>query len=784
MAVDEVSAATAGHAPASVAARLDEAWRVRQRDRDRALALVDEISSDAASGSTLDRATRWRATIVRAAVAIANDDPAAAITSMMALLDELRSGDDPIWLGRALGVIGDGFVAQKKNAEALPHYVESLEVRERAGDRRERIDGYRLMSDWCNGNGDYRQSASYAERALELSEQIGDERLIGDVLIALAIALRPLGRTEEALGHVQRSLEISRRMGNRAGEQKALNTMGNILRQRGELDAAKETLERALAMAIELGDWRPQAMALHNLAIIHGNQGDLRRALERFQASLQIADRESYFGVGNTLIGIGDVCKKLGDLDAALEWTTRALQEFERRGDRSGLGYALANLGMIHQGRKELDRAAEYLERCRALREELGQKAGVAAATQSLGKVEDMRGNYELAAEHYERAKAIYAELGDRVGLRSVRYNIGVQNQLMGKHTDAVEILSGILEEFREQGERTSEYGVLDYLSRSYEALGDHAAALESLKRSYAIRKEIESEEAHRRLRQIESDREIELARKEAEIERLRNVELAQAHASLQQAHEELKSAQAQLVHAGKMASLGQLTAGIAHEINNPTNFVRNSVAPLRRDIEQLVDPSLSEADRDEIVAEIYALLRGIEDGASRTAEIVRGLRTFSRLDEDERKEVDIAEGIESTLSLLGSQLGERITVHRRFADIPAVPCYPGQINQVFMNLIANAIDAIDGRGEITVATSVDGSDVIVEVSDTGSGIAPEHRERIFEPFFTTKDVGAGQGLGLSISHGIVAKHGGRIEVESARGSGSTFRVVMPLAGH
>jgi two-component system, NtrC family, sensor kinase len=265
----------------------------------------------------------------------------------------------------------------------------------------------------------------------------------------------------------------------------------------------------------------------------------------------------------------------------------------------------------------------------------------------------------------------------------------------------------------------------------------------------------------------------------------------------------DLEEARSQLVHLEKMASLGQLTAGIAHEINNPINFVSANVRPLQRDITILLDvlarysslePTAeigarlaelrelrSELEIDYIIEEIDKLIRGIEDGARRTAEIVKGLRNFSRVDESHLKRIDLHEGLDSTLVLLRNSYKDRIEVIREYGDIPEVECYPGQLNQVFMNLLINAIQAIDGAGRITIRTARDVDSVRISISDTGSGIPDAIRERIFDPFFTTKEAGKGTGLGLSITLGIIRKHHGLIEIDSAPGQGTTFTLTLPI---
>jgi signal transduction histidine kinase len=261
---------------------------------------------------------------------------------------------------------------------------------------------------------------------------------------------------------------------------------------------------------------------------------------------------------------------------------------------------------------------------------------------------------------------------------------------------------------------------------------------------------------------------------------RERTAQLETANRELLDAYAELKAAEVQLVQSEKMASLGRLVAGVAHEINNPVSFIASNVAPLRRRLARAAEVAPAEAQK---------LLREAEDiadimarGAERTAAIVKDLRTFSRLGEAQRKPVNLHDGLEVSLRLLESRWKDRITIHRDFGTLPPVESDSGQLNQVFMNVLANACDAIQGTGNVWVTTRVVGDAVEVAIRDDGVGMPLEVQARIFEPFFTTKDVGGGTGLGLAISHSVVLAHGGQITVESTPGTGTTFRITLPIA--
>lgn len=270
----------------------------------------------------------------------------------------------------------------------------------------------------------------------------------------------------------------------------------------------------------------------------------------------------------------------------------------------------------------------------------------------------------------------------------------------------------------------------------------------------------------------------------------------------LRDANGELRNAQGVLVQSAKMVSLGQLVAGVAHELNNPigfiysnmhhlseyTNRIRELVKAYRAKREQMPEQVRAEWDALEKKLEIDFILQDMEDltrscveGATRTKEIVLGLRTFSRMDESTFRIVDIHEGIRSTVKLLVSEMKDRISLHEEFGELPQIECNLSQMNQVFMNLLSNATQAIEGKGEIWIRTRKDGDAIVVEIEDSGSGIPQDTLEKIFDPFFTTKKVGQGTGLGLSIAYGLVQKHHGSIAVTSQLGQGTRFTLRLPI---
>jgi two-component system NtrC family sensor kinase len=250
--------------------------------------------------------------------------------------------------------------------------------------------------------------------------------------------------------------------------------------------------------------------------------------------------------------------------------------------------------------------------------------------------------------------------------------------------------------------------------------------------------------------------------------------------------NQKLRETQAHLIHSEKMAGLGQLVAGIAHEINNPLAFVINNIFIVLEGLDKLalrgVDLAPEESSK---VSKLQTRIRDAYSGATRVKDLVSKLRTFSRLDEGTIKTINIHESIDSVLLFLRHKTEGRIEVERHYGEIEMLTCLAGELNQVLMNIIANAIDAIDagdGPGRITIATQQQNDHFVIRIRDTGKGIPEEIRNRIFEPFFTTKPIGQGTGLGLAISYGIMKAHQGSMEFSSKTGEGTEFTLKIPVA--
>ncbi|MEF8700716.1 MAG: hemerythrin domain-containing protein [Candidatus Accumulibacter sp. UW20] len=310
---------------------------------------------------------------------------------------------------------------------------------------------------------------------------------------------------------------------------------------------------------------------------------------------------------------------------------------------------------------------------------------------------------------------------------------------------------------------------------------------------------------AQARLAELNADLERQVEARTRELQQT-NLDLLREQGALHAAMETIERTQGQLLQSEKMAAVGQLAAGVAHEINNPIGFVSSNLGSLEDYVSRLFElaaagsdllgaldgdhPARLAAERagraaelDFLREDIPALIGESADGLARVRKIVADLKDFSRADNAEWQLADIHQGLASTLNVVASELKYKATLVREFGELPLVRCIPAQLNQVFMNLLVNAGQAIEVAGTITLRTGQDGRWVWIDIEDTGSGIAAALQSRIFEPFFSTKPPGKGTGLGLSISWEIIQRHQGMLRVDSEPGRGSRFRIELPIAG-
>ncbi|WP_313952647.1 bacteriohemerythrin [Accumulibacter sp.] len=379
-------------------------------------------------------------------------------------------------------------------------------------------------------------------------------------------------------------------------------------------------------------------------------------------------------------------------------------------------------------------------------------------------------------------------------------FHILIEDQLMARQLRLVAAGHGAVEAAtlaREEKEDSAQAVLTDALVELFAVVSRRNRVLRSTNEQLQATQE--------KLAELNASLERQVEQRGGELQAT-NEELLREQAELQRAMEAVERTQGRLLQSEKMAAVGQLAAGVAHEINNPIGFVSSNLASLKRYVERLLgvidaaapavaalaaahparlaaEQALQEAELDFLREDIPDLIGESADGLARVRKIVADLKDFSHVEEAEWQEADLNRGLESTLNVVWNELKYKAQVVRDLGELPAVRCIPAQLNQVFMNLLVNAGQAIETSGTITLRSGHEGRHVWVEVEDTGGGMPPEVQKRIFEHFFTTKPVGTGTGLGLAISWEIVQRHNGSIAVDSQLGQGTRFRIRLPIAG-
>jgi signal transduction histidine kinase len=572
-----------------------------------------------------------------------------------------------------------------------------------------------------------------------------------------------------------------------------------------------------------MDDKRGLALCLSNIGVAYDYLSEYDKALEiylqAFEISEEISDTAS---AARALSGMGIVHWYLDNFEIALDYYSRALSLHEARGNMRDVAGTLNNIGLVYWHLDSLDRALEYYFRALPLIKQFGGPRGIADVTGNIGEIYGEMGQYREAIKYRSQSLTLCQEVGYAWGTASGSINLG-DLYLKVKNVNAARpyIEDGLA--------LAQEIDARDLIKQGYKALsdlhvvlGDYKNAFEyhtmysNIKDSIYVDGARKAAETKARYDAEKKEKEIALLFKEKAIQDLelehqgtiRNSLIGatilllllaalmynryrlktRSNIELALAMQQLKDTQQQLILKEKMVSLGALVAGVAHEMNNPVGAIKSSADNANRAISKIRDAIPEQILKDHAV-DTTILQKALDaldtnsrvtgTACERVTTMVHALKTFANLDEAAFKVVNIHDGIESTLVLINSYVTDRIEVVRNYGDIPSIGCYPDQLNQVFMNLLLNAAEAIEDQGRITIETSQRGSYVHIRISDTGRGISSDLLDRVFDPGYTTKGVGVGTGLGLSMSYNIVRKHGGEITCESVPGQGTAFEISL-----
>ena len=539
--------------------------------------------------------------------------------------------------------------------------------------------------------------------------------------------------------------------------------------QAGRHEEALEVSGKALDFFLEVDDRQGQGDVFGCRGLVYWSLGDYEKAVRYGQQSLKLFEAtESRYGAGWVLTALGGVYHDTGDYEQALALHKRSLAIFRELANPLGEGRALTGMGIVYQTQGKHDLALEQHLKSLELFRSVKNKLSESRALNDIGALYQATGELEKAFEYHFEALRLRQEAGNQQAETTSLINLGrLYNQKQDPER-ALPHLHRALTLTVAMSARPKIYQVHEALSQSYALLGQYQLALEHHREFHRVKEQVAGEESSTRLKNLEISHGVEKAEKEAEIERLRNVELAQAL-------ERLTVTQAQLVHSAKMASLGDLVAGLVHEIATPIGAIQASA-----DVAQRTLKKSDSATADSVRQSLDLNHRTILTASGRLARLVRSLKSYAQLDEAEFQLADIRHGIEATLDLIAPKLGDRVEAVKDFGDVPTVECYPSQLHQAFMTILVNAVESIDGRGTLTVKTWADGGEVCVRIADTGRGIPGDRLNKLFEVGFSEKHSRMRMHVGLSNVHTIVQRHGGSVSVESEVGKGTAFTIRLP----
>lgn len=649
-------------------------------------------------------------------------------------------------------------------------------------------------------------AVAYGQQALALALQHKLPYEQAYALSRLGLLSTTKGNFEQAEKELNESLSIFATLGDSIKMSDAYQGLGNVYRRSGQLAKALEAHLTCKKIREERGgSAQIIGWACHNIGTVFLGTQEWDRALTYFEQALRhYKGLDNYYDQATTLNNVFVVHYRQGNYEKALQYIERARAIFEKQKQYMREGTSLINIGELLTNLKRPAEAQKKLERAVQLFEQMKDSTYLPMAIHTLGYLHHEQGRHQKALDYFQSGLALAVAKNDIHGMMEVHESLADELAELNRHEEALVHFKAF----------TQWKDSLDVLA-SKEELNAIKAELELT--------QVEQENERLRLDQNRISRErrwliiglilflliaiiggfawINRRRAFARLQHQKE-EIEQLLAEKDRLYEKLKNAQLQLIQSEKMASIGQLTAGVAHELNNPIGFVSANAVALQQDVKDLqqflsvakvFNTNPSTENRQQLLdtykqmdigfldQEIQSLIESIIRGASRTRDIVTSLRTFSRNTTEVFALSDIHEGLESTLTILNSAMGNRIELIRDYGEISPVRCQITKLNQVFLNLINNAIQAIDGEGKIQIQTRQIDEQVRIRICDTGKGMSESVRKRIFEPFFTTKEIGAGTGLGLSISYGIIEQHQGTINARSREGKGTTLEIWLPI---
>ncbi len=596
----------------------------------------------------------------------------------------------------------------------------------------------------------YDSSLYYYELGKELADSIGDELTGSKILNNMALVYRDRGQYSTSLDRYLEALEIQKRLEEYGSLAITLTNVGAIYFRLGEVDKAKEYLNQSLAMATRGNFALPECFGCSVAIEVYSKTRDYDRADAYYQRARQSCQKvKSKYYLGLASYNYALMLKKKQNLPAAISEFERSLAVMEDVGDRRKQAAVINQLGSIYYALNQITASKKYFTRAKHMAVEHGLLDELKTSYQFLYKIDSLGGRYAAALAGFHR----FHELNDSLSRLQRFYALAEIN--VKYQTQQKEIENEVLRAERELQNEVINRQKLN--ARIYYIIIAASVLIIAVLIILVV---------------VIRRSNISLRSMNLEINR-QSLALEEKNQELHQTIDRLEQTQRQLIESEKMASLGSLSAGIGHEINNPLNFIKGSIEVLSKHYKET-----KLKVTDEIANKCFD---AVNEGVDRASSIVKSLSHFSRMGDEMDEKCDLYEIIDNCLVILENKLKHRVQVTRKYSKEAAI-CVGngGRIHQAFLNILSNAEQSIAESGEISIHGRLFNGSIGIRISDTGSGISQDNLSRIMEPFFTTKNPGEGTGLGLSITYRIIQEHGGTISVDSALGGGTTVSIVLP----
>ncbi|MEM7374255.1 MAG: tetratricopeptide repeat protein [Bacteroidota bacterium] len=739
-------------------------------------------------------------------------------------------------LGEALWNMGSVYYRQGDTETCLEYDHRALEAFERSGKQVRIAEILSAIGIIYHRVGKMEEARSFNVRALEISDNIGNKAKSANILSEIANLHADAGEVPQAFAALERALKLQEETSDTLGMARTLSNLGIMYYQQGDFDQALEITTRSLQIREKVPNKKALAFTMGNMGLIHSSLGNFSESLQYYARTLAIFEEMGEVGMqAHTLANMGEVHSEWGDFQEALTYFQRALPIWEQMGHKVGHASSLLNIGICLQEAGENSKALEALNQGLALAQEIGHKPLIATILGNMGILQRHMGKLKMSQDLHQQALSLQRELADKNGISEELYRIGLLSFEQKEYSDAIAYTDTALRMAESIGALTMVRDIQESRSIIFEEIGDFKQAFEAHQAFKTVYDSLFTTESNSVIAELqqqyktkEQQQQIQLLEQDQQIKRQWLIGLVvglgllaliiglvynryrlknQAHQALTEAHGQLKQTQAQLIQSEKLASLGQLTAGIAHEIKNPLNFV-NNFAKFSLDLATELEENLGKywdqltQEDSELIGEILGDLKRntteINQHGQRADSIVRNMMDHASGSRGERQPFDVNQLIQESSHLAYQGF---VAVHQGFEAqiktsldeaLPLAQIVPQDMSRVILNLVNNACEAILQKQKhapqsyeavMELSSKHVGQFVEIKLRDNGIGFPADLHDKMFEPFFTTKPTGQGNtGLGLSLSHDIVVQqHQGTMDIRSQEGEWTEVVIHLPL---